>query len=151
VFRRHRLANFHPVERAQVAALALSLFQPCHHRAQNVLMPGGVPIAADYPDDVLVLVAVTDVFAEGSGVFGVKGMWATSDAFVHPVAPRRSDRNHHAEGVGPLHDVIDMLEELLVRTDRVLIDQRRLAVSIPLNLVRHLTNQDRYDYGETLV
>ena len=80
---------------------------------REVLVVLDRPVAAEHPDDRLVLVALAEVLAEDPRVLRREDLRPLAPLLVHLVAPRRQHRDEHPERLGRLvDDPVDVLEVL---------------------------------------
>src|SRR5262249_14155188 len=129
---------------------AAPLLQAFGHRDPDFAIAAGPGIASHVPENCVVLIALAEELAEGESVLDVE----------HPLrmlvdVPRLGDDQSHDEAqfVGPMDDMVDILEKGLVRFGGIAVNERRLAEqrSWSIRMTRAESAQDvRLDYGESL-
>ncbi len=114
-------------------------------------------IAAGDPDDIGVTVALPDPLAVGFGVFGVKDFGADAPFFVPFIAPGGEEADPESEGIGLLHDEVDVVPVVIIGAfdgeglSGVILEEGKVAVGVGGMEAIEFGEGDCLDDGEAFV
>src|SRR5690606_701038 len=106
-------------------------YSSCHITDDGqIFVISRVSISSEYPDNAFALIAFSKELAIDISVFRGKDFRAYAPSFIKFIAPSGQQADEHAQLVGLVHNIINMLEISFVWTAWVIVVQRSVSEGI---------------------